>query len=136
MKLEFRDVYKIGINKIDEQHRELFDIFNRLERAIARRDSEEVIADIFDFLTKYTKEHFDLEEQYMERYKYPDVEEHKKIHHQFLEEIEEMHQRYASGYLKITSQTQETLFEWITTHIEQTDKRYGMYLINKIKGKA
>ena len=136
MKLEFKDVYKIGINKIDGQHRELFNIFNRLERAIARQDSEEVIGDIFDFLTKYTKEHFDLEEQYMERYKYPEFKEHKDIHHEFLEEVEDMYQRYLNGYLKITSQTQTTLFEWITKHIEQTDKRYGMYLINKIKGKV
>jgi len=135
MKLEFKDIYKIGIKKIDEQHKELFDVFNRLERAIDRGEGNEVISEILDFLSEYTREHFKTEEQYMERYKYPDVEEHKKIHQQFLDEIDEIYQRYQSGYLKINSQIQTTLFKWIITHIEQTDKRYGMYLLNKIKGK-
>lgn len=136
MKLEFRDVYKIGIRKIDEQHAELFDVFNRLERAIARGDGNEVISEILEFLIAYSKEHFDTEEGYMEKYKYPDLSSHKEIHREFLSEVDEMYQRYQDGYLKINIQTQETLFNWITTHIEQTDKRYGMYLMNKIKGNA
>lgn len=134
MKVEFRDVYKIGFKKIDEQHKELFDVFNNLERALELGEGHEVIGDIFEFLTQYTKIHFDAEEKYMEKYKYPYTEQHKVIHHQFLEEIDDMYQRYQNGYLNINIQTQSTLFSWITTHIEQTDKRFGKYLIDKIKG--
>lgn len=71
MKVEFKDVYKIGLNKIDEQHKRLFDTFNELDLAISRDEGKQVIGDVLEFLLKYCDEHFKTEEAYFEKYKYP-----------------------------------------------------------------
>lgn len=136
MPVEFKEIYKIGISKIDNQHKELFSIFNQLEYELKINEGGDAVGECLDFLIRYCKEHFETEEYYFEKYNYPNRYEHQQIHREFVDEVETLYQQYMSGYLIITLKIQETLIQWIKEHIQQTDKRYGKYLLDKIKGKV
>jgi hemerythrin len=136
MRVEFKEVYKIGLKKIDDQHKELFDMFNKLDLAVSRNESKEVIDEVIDFLIKYCDVHFKTEEAYLKKYNYPLYEEHKAIHDKFIEEVNQMNVHYRNGSLTITNEVQSKLYKWLLTHIEQTDKRYGIYLQEKINKKS
>ena len=42
------------------------------------------VQEALDFLKNYAIEHFQAEEAFMREYEYPDVEEHSKLHAEFL----------------------------------------------------
>ncbi|MEQ1630208.1 MAG: bacteriohemerythrin, partial [Gallionella sp.] len=74
--------YSVNIKAIDEQHKELVNILNRLFVAVSKREGDLVIAAILDALINYTQTHFALEERLMSQAKYkdlvPHIAEHKK----------------------------------------------------------
>jgi len=57
--------YSVNIKTIDDQHRELVNILNRLFVAVSKREGDKVIAGILDALMSYTQTHFALEERLM-----------------------------------------------------------------------
>ena len=42
---------------------------------------------IIYFLEGYIEKHFELEQEYMRRFMYPDYEKHKALHSEFMEEV-------------------------------------------------
>ena len=55
--------YSVNIKTIDNQHKELISILNRLFVAVFNREGDKAIAGILDALMTYTKTHFALEER-------------------------------------------------------------------------
>ena len=64
----------------DTQHQVLFEILE----LIGQPDSG---PDVVARLQQYTETHFSLEEQYMETLAYPGLQEHRRAHDRFREEI-------------------------------------------------
>lgn len=82
----WKDEYKVGIDKIDEQHRQLFDkIEHLLEIAKSgdRKSNRQECMDTIDFLVDYTKFHFDSEQALQREKKYVSYDQHVKIHEDF-----------------------------------------------------
>ena len=80
--------YSVNIKTIDDQHRELVNILNRLFVAVSKREGEKVIAGILDALMSYTQTHFALEERLMRQAKYKDLEPHMEEHRKLLEQLD------------------------------------------------
>jgi len=84
MPIEWNDNLKTGIPVIDSQHQELLVLMNRLGRLRCGRENFlEAIVE----LQEYGNIHFKTEEEYMLRLKYPDCEEHKACHEEFIQEL-------------------------------------------------
>lgn len=52
------DSYSVGIPEIDEQHKALFDLMERLHKAIAARQGSAACIEILKELVDYTRIHF------------------------------------------------------------------------------
>ena len=74
--MKWRDEYLIGIDKIDEQHKRLFEISEVLDKTNEINE----VKDILLYLKEYMEFHFVTEESLMEKYKYEGLEEHKQLH--------------------------------------------------------
>ncbi len=68
--LEWTVEYSTGIPKIDSQHAYLFELANRLARALASGRSDEVLANIVQELNDYVNTHFAYEESVMQQAHY------------------------------------------------------------------
>jgi hemerythrin len=130
VELRWTPYLAVGINTIDNQHKELFDRFNRLMDAIAYGDAKEELASIIVFLGDYVVTHFGTEEKMMDRYSYPSSTAHKAQHAIFVRDFASAKsQLLTSGAnIELTADTVNKLAEWLVNHIGRVDKALGGFL--------
>jgi len=134
MGLEWKESLAVGVDEIDNQHKELFKAVNNLLDACSRGDGKEETEKMMKFLGEYVIRHFSAEERYQQRSGYPDYANHKKLHDEFIIEFKNMQEQYhksgANGVLII--QMNKKVSDWLLRHIGRVDKALGEYLKSKV----
>lgn len=120
--------YSVNITAIDDQHRELVNILNRLFVAVSRREGDKAIAGILDALTSYTETHFALEERLMKLANYPDFDAHKAEHTLLLDRLNQMCKKYLLEEKPIYFEMLSFLKTWLKEHIQGVDTKYSSAL--------
>lgn len=119
----------ISVNEeIDEQHKNLFDILNKLHTAVTSGAEQSQLTQIFDSLIDYTVSHFDTEEKYFKTYSYPGTDEHKKEHKELTEKALELQSAYREGNLTISFDLLDFLYDWLKDHTSDSDKKFADFL--------
>ena len=135
-KIFWKDEYSVGVERIDRQHRHLFEIVNKLiERSAASPDVNLVSQTLTEMLN-YAKEHFTDEEELMEEYGYPEIELHKKQHAYFIKTTAELSINALNNQSMVAREIAEFLVLWLTTHILKMDMKYKEFFKAKIPAKA
>ncbi|ADE12903.1 bacteriohemerythrin [Sideroxydans lithotrophicus] len=120
--------YSVNIKTIDDQHRELVNILNRLFVAVSRREGDKVIAGILDALMSYTQTHFALEERLMRQAKYKDIEPHMEEHGKLLDQLDQLCKKHLLEEKPIYFEMLSFLKTWLKEHIQGVDTRYSAAL--------
>jgi len=131
--MEWTSDLAVGINKIDEQHRELFKRINDLLLAIREHRCREEIDKTIEFLDDYARFHFSEEEKRMEEAGYKGLQEQKLQHAVYLKNIAELKQqaslpRESGMSYELSVTATQIVVDWIVTHIMNTDKLFGVYV--------
>ncbi len=114
--------FDTGIEVIDFQHRKIVSMINDIH--VSSVNSEElVINDILNRMRAYIAEHFTFEEELMRAANYQYIRAHIKLHQRFLERLDTMSQRHASGG-HISKELSKFLTKWLTHHIGHEDQDY------------
>jgi len=123
---EMKPEYYTGIEFIDEEHKKLFEIINKIYELLTNEfipDKYDYILEVVNELKDYAKYHFDHEESYMSSIKYKRFLSHKVAHEEFIEKIS----KYEPD--DIDENQKETLLElldflttWLEDHILMQDK--------------
>jgi len=113
-----------GIAAIDAQHKRLVDIINRLNEALEANRRDEVMGEIFDELVTYTETHFTYEESLLTKHDYEDLENHKKEHRAFTDQIKMDRDNFKAGVWEFERGFLDFLRNWLVTHIQATDRGY------------
>ncbi|HTX71360.1 MAG TPA: bacteriohemerythrin [Rectinemataceae bacterium] len=113
----------LGIPSIDEQHRVLVVLLNRIHEGLCEGQSSQAIETVIDELTAYASMHFAEEEHYLDRYNLPSAEAHRLEHRQFMKYVEECRDRLGTGDALTRTELIYFLAGWITRHIGQEDHR-------------
>jgi len=119
----------VKINSIDEQHIVLIDMINDFYENISNRSNNENISRLISGMKKYTIMHFSMEEKYMQQFKYPFYETHKKEHDEFIAKVNALEEKFNSGTLIISFEITSFIKDWITKHIQHTDIQYSDFFI-------
>ncbi len=121
--LKWDESYAIGIEKIDNQHKTLFDAINKLNEALQNGNAEPQFSQTISFLEKYVIAHFRDEEACMHELQCPAEAENKKAHADFLYDFQEQAARfYAEGYSdELTFKLLTTLRDWLVKHLCSVD---------------
>lgn len=82
--------YSIGIDEIDAQHREINEAANAVLEAIASQDKWHLVHYIVVRLYELLRFHFAVEESVMRIVKFPEIEEHKRVHKEILQTVERL----------------------------------------------
>jgi len=123
--------FENGIIWQDLQHRELIQAVHKLYNAVASKQDDSVIQSIVEFLHDYTKNHFDMEERYMEESNYPDLLSHVERHKEFIQMLEDFEsERTQTKYISNLSLCYD-LNEWTLTHIRTYDRVLADFLQNE-----
>ncbi|MCB1906771.1 MAG: hemerythrin family protein [Rhodocyclaceae bacterium] len=125
---EWSDDYSVGVQEIDEQHKELVGLLNDLHTAIHEHHGTQASRRILDELAEYTRTHFMVEESLMRISNYPEFEAHKHSHEELIAQVQGLQEKLDSGQAAITFELLHFLKVWLTRHINEADKRFGSYL--------
>lgn len=135
---EWNKKYSSNIQLIDDEHKKLFEIGQSIyDLALHKQyiDYYDRILDLIDELKDYTVYHFSDEERIMELYEYPDFENHKKIHEEFVEKIENINlNTIDDDQQKAIIKLLDFVYVWIEKHILGQDLRIRDYFENLKKG--
>jgi len=120
--MEWKDSFSVGNEKMDAQHKGLFDLVNLM-------DDEDMIGIALERLKSYVQEHFRDEERLLEAAGYPDLEAQKTQHKEFEDWLAQTHQSYVTGGGKtLRADVQDYLKGWLTEHILTSDKAYSSWI--------
>ncbi len=128
-KMEWTPAFSVNHPIIDEQHKELFNQFNKLLNYIG--NEEEGKLEILDFLEAYIVTHFETEETVMKQVDYPDYVAHKAQHTAFIEtfkKFKQEYEQYKGGHLYLALHIQQKLFNYLVHHVGKSDKKLGRFL--------
>ncbi|MDE7321671.1 MAG: bacteriohemerythrin [Lachnospiraceae bacterium] len=123
----WKDEYKVGIDKVDEQHRQLFEkIEHLLEIAKSgdRKSNRQECMDTIDFLVEYTKFHFDTEEELQREKKYVSYDQHIKIHEDFKNTVQSYKELLGNDFsAKNLKSFIGTMLAWLVNHVCVCDRK-------------
>lgn len=127
--LSWSNDYLLGIDIIDQQHRQLFDYFEEIERAIAVGD-EMGVAVVVNGLVNYAISHNSFEESLMEQAGYPLKDAHQRAHEAFKERAMKYLQRLEEGSdpIKVGEQVRVYIGLWLISHVKKEDRDYVPYV--------
>jgi len=138
MRLEWDNNLAIGVNEIDEQHKELFKRFDKLLEACNNGLGKEEIGHLLSFLDEYVQTHFRDEERLQVAHDFPDYPTHRVAHRGFVERLgqlkQDLHGDGASLSVIITTNTM--LLDWLVNHIAVMDKKIGTHIAARGKRHA
>ena len=120
-----------GHGKIDEQHKALVEIVNRLHGAMKQGKGKEELGGILVFLKDYTVTHFAMEEQLMAQHNYSGAVKHKQIHAELVHQVADLVDKFQKGTATLTLPVMNFLEDWLVQHIQGEDYRFALELKGK-----
>lgn len=120
--------FETGIESIDEQHKILFRLVNKLANTLVHENRIEV-AEVFDELAAYTVYHFEEEERVWAEYFQQDdwANQHVKTHQSFLPDINQIKQNAETASWQETIESiLQFLIRWLALHILDDDKKMSL----------
>lgn len=127
--VEWDDTLSVGIEEIDEQHKVLVDLVNKMHEAIHQRHGSDVVIGILSDLAEYTRIHFAVEESLMRILNYPDYDNHKQVHEELLHTVADLQDKVASGKKSIGFELMHFLKTWLVKHIMEEDMQYSGFFL-------
>ena len=124
---EMKPEYYIGIDMIDEEHKQLFQYADEAYELLHDEytpDKYDRIDIILEKLRDYTVKHFADEEQYMESINYKKLFTQKVQHQEFINKLDEFmedHNEEAEDQDDQIMDILKYLTEWLTNHILYVD---------------
>lgn len=123
--VQWSEEYAIGIEKIDEQHKKLFEIANKAYELLKNpffTDKYDKIVVIIKELKDYTKYHFDYEEKYMQSIGYKKYFSQKVAHNECVEKINKFDLKHIDNNQdEAILNLLEFIVSWISSHIKEED---------------
>lgn len=117
------ETLSVGVELIDNQHKMLIHIINKLADAIENNEGLHVIESIFSQLIDYTQYHFNTEETYFFRLNNSDTELHILQHNHFIEQLGQFKIKH-QDLKQVSQQLLNFLSDWLSNHIQIEDKKF------------
>ncbi|MEA2112553.1 MAG: bacteriohemerythrin [Patescibacteria group bacterium] len=129
MLIEWKEEYSVNVKELDEQHKKLIEMINRLYIVINNQDKnlKENFSKILKDLKNFKTNHFSTEEKYFHQFNYKNTKEHMAEHKRFGEEVEEFQKKLSNpkeNYPQTCFDLLDFLEDWFFSHLTDDDKKY------------
>jgi hemerythrin len=123
--------YGVQNSTIDSQHKRLIEMINELNDAMSSRNGFEITHQILEKTLDYTYYHFQNEADLMEKFSYPEKEQHLSQHRAFKIKVATFRQRDQAHDGMVPRELLIYLRDWLLNHILLTDKKLGAFLLEQ-----
>ncbi len=130
MGVEWRESLAIGVDEIDNQHKELLLRFDGLLRACREGRGIGELKGLLGFLDEYVVEHFRDEERLQQLHRYPGLAEHRRLHASFIARVKALKDEISADGVAVHNviETNNLLLNWLVNHISVVDRELGKFL--------
>jgi len=118
--------FNLGIPVVDEQHRGIVSTINSLCFAIQNKHGNEMLRPVIGMVNEYTRIHFEIEEDFLKKCGYPDLEKHHKLHEELIQSLSQTSKD--SIWNKDPQEFLDFLKKWWINHICKEDRVFSQYL--------
>ena len=127
-KLEWSEKYSVHVPKLDEDHRQIFELLMELRKAVYRQAGERLVPHALKKLNQYALQHLRREELLLRVRGYPGYAEHKAEHDTYLAKVGSLQANLERKDMGV--RIVNFLIEWWRDHILTSDQRYSRYFRN------
>ena len=127
--ITWHNSFSVGIQLLDDQHKDLIRIINGLYNHVVGDEKEEAayFKKIIHDITNYVKVHFAAEEKILLATKFPGYAEHKRAHDSFILAVINNIQDFEAGKRLTLASFTHFLKDWVLSHIAVMDQHYYEY---------
>ena len=128
--VKWQNSYSVGISQVDEQHKELINLTNKLFISCmdSLGSSGSTFLEVLHKVVDYVGYHFGTEEKIMKRVNYPGFLNHKREHEAFVREVFTKAEEFETKKIQTPLLFVYFLKDWVLKHIAVCDKQMGEYL--------
>lgn len=128
--IAWQDSYRLGNEKVDHQHRQIFELLSGLIGSCLDGSNEETLKKTLDFLVNYTVQHFYDEESLQVQYNYPEYVRHKRLHEDFKYTVAGIVEKFneQGSSAELSSDLNKIVARWLVSHITREDKKIGQFI--------
>ena len=131
--VKWHDSFSVRVKLIDEQHKKLISLTNKLFSSCMsgheRTKTDSIFIEVVHEVVDYVDYHFSTEQKIMERIDYPEYKIHKHQHVSFVKEVLIRVEEFSFGKVNTPLSFVYYLRDWILQHIAVNDKKLGNYLM-------
>jgi len=129
-RLELTEDLLTGVEDIDEQHRTLLELGNKVINPSAYKTDGTIFEDALKFLADYVIYHFAAEEYVMRESNFPKYEHHREWHEHFKQEVSDcVNRAQTEGVSKdLKLKVSFAIENWLLEHIRITDSSLAKFL--------
>jgi hemerythrin len=122
----------VGIRTVDEQHDDLVAQVSQLMESARSVASGESFAPALDRLQQSVVSHFQCEEDFMLKHRFPGYERHKARHDAFVQSFLGLKSDLLArgGSEAVAERIERELGGWLVSHIQGFDTRMGEFLVS------
>jgi hemerythrin-like metal-binding protein len=124
---EWKDNLSVKVKEIDDQHKALIDMINRLYEAMRTGQGAAIVTGIVDELSSYNVKHFSDVENLMGRFEYPGLSAHQVEHEAFVAKVRDFQNGIKTGKMFLSIDILNFLSDWLRKHIMGTDQKYSEF---------
>jgi len=130
-KIHWSEQYSVGVQSLDEQHKNFIDMVNGLMDDVQAEAELAVVADTLSRMKQHANEHFFMEERLMKLFQYPGIENHRIEHQLFIKKIVDssIGETFYCGIEP--RELMRYLHDWWHNHILYEDMKYKPYMAGK-----
>jgi len=127
--IDWDEKYSVGVQTIDEQHKELFELVNDLyDMCVKGGNTHEDFKPVLKKTVNYVVLHFSHEEELMKAYNDPNYELHQKEHDIFVQKVMHEAAHLEKGKDYAPEPFMNFLSDWIHDHISGIDVKIGEHI--------
>ena len=125
--MEWSDKYVLGLSEVDEQHKNLFMLVNKMHDLVVNGDDQSTVGKVLDELIDYTVEHFATEEKLFKQNEYPDYANHKREHDDLTQQVLDLQENFREKKVTLSFDLLDFLHNWLNEHTTNSDLEYATY---------
>jgi hemerythrin len=132
-RFKWNDGYKIGVEIIDDEHKQIVDHFEELYFNMSNGRGLKYYEQLLSFLQMYVNDHFEHEEKLQREISYDFADNHKILHENFKSQINQIIEEHKIKEVTNQELIRLTLFikEWLIHHILVEDKKIAFFLASQ-----
>lgn len=119
--VKWKNKYEVGVKIIDDQHKKLVKLINKIINESNEPDSAKLVADTLEEMLSYALTHFKTEENMLMKKGYPHLTEHKKQHMEFIKKVSDLSMNLDLSNKEIKNEILGYLKDWLIYHILEED---------------